>query len=218
MNHPGIGPAISLWEQVQVALGGWILSMKFMTAHDSSVIEATRPTSQGSPSFSRDSASLFLIRSAASLFYPKHHIVHLLNSERKKTNKQNTCQIPSILYIPFFHSYLKRYVNKKKVVTCTQKGIFVMAKKIAPGNWYRYRWSCTLGTGPGATRRSSNTQALKQGIERFNSTPKKQRMNFHPKKMGKFSEFSPRWCFVARAASLVSVLKKKSETPNLQLL
>lgn len=78
-----------------------------MTAHDSSVIEATRPTSQGSPSFSRDSASLFLIRSAASLLYPKHHIVHLQNSERKKPNKQNTCRIPSILYMFFVHVYLK---------------------------------------------------------------------------------------------------------------
>ena len=90
------------WKK-RVALGGWI-PHEFMTAHDSSVIEATPPTSQGSPSFSRDSASLFLIRSAASLFYPKHHIVHLQNSERKnkRTNKKTHAEFLQFSTFLFF--------------------------------------------------------------------------------------------------------------------
>ena len=87
-----------------------------------------------------------------------------------------------------------------------------MAFSIAPRNWYRYRWSCTLGTGPGATRRSSNTQALEAGIERFNKPPQKNKtMNFEfpPKKMGKFSEVHPDVVLWHFAQVLFRYLKKK---------
>lgn len=117
VNHPGIGPAIISLEK-KGGIGGLD---SFHEIHDSSWQLRNRsnpPTSW----FARLPFLVILLHFSwfalqPHFFTPKNHIVHLQNSEEKKTNKQNTCQIPINSLHSFFHSSLKdmsKNISKKR--------------------------------------------------------------------------------------------------------